>query len=140
MEEVKPTEIIINSCLIEQNRVDLSREKEKQFHKPNFMASFVEESQMMDLKTLSDGLETGPGNISEEEDEELEEVSNIDNDGMENHPDPDSSSIKEESESQVDYEFPKSARSESSQSDDGELGVTELLGQMSGKNEELLKA
>ena len=133
MEEVKPTEIIINSCLIQQNRVDLSTEKEKLFQKPNFMASFVEDSKMIDLKTLSDGLEIGSENISEddkeEEDEELEEVCNIDNEGMENP-----SSIKGESESQVDYEFPKSVRSESRQSDDEELGVKELLGQMSGKD------
>merc|ERR1711874_506628 len=72
-EEVIPTEIIINSCLIEQNQVDLSIEKEKHFQKPNFITSSVEESKLIDLKTLSDGLERGLENISETEKEEVED-------------------------------------------------------------------
>ena len=120
--------------------MDLSREKEKLFQKPNFMASFVEGSKMIDLKTLSDGLKGSLENISDKEEEyedELLEVPDIideddDDDSIKNYPDPDPT-IKEESETQIDYEFPPSERSESSETNDEELRVAQFWGQMSGK-------
>ena len=119
--------------------MDLSIEKEKHFQKPNFITSFVEESKLIDLKTLSDGLERGLENISEtekeeveDEKEELHEVSDImdgDCDSI-NH---DPAAVREESETQIDDEFPKSERSAERKTDDEELGVAGLLGQMSGE-------
>ena len=127
-EEVIPTEIIINSCLIEQNNVDLSGEKEKHFHQPSFIASLVEQSKMIDLRTtLSDGLE-GCLDISETEKEEQAndddlEKDDCDLDELENYPDEDVDAVSEESPS------PDRCRSR----DDEELGVTEMLSQMSGE-------
>jgi len=51
-------EIIVQSCLIEQNNIDLKMDK-KYFSKPSFMTSIVEESWAKDSKTLSDGGEFG---------------------------------------------------------------------------------
>ena len=145
-EEVIPAEIIINSCLIEQNTVDLSnlsspvtREKEKQFPQPNFMASFVEESKMTDLKTLSDGLNVSDSGREEQLEEEHKKEEE-EEEGKDLHvPD----IIEEDSkhypsggseESEINVEFPKSERSESgSQTTDEDLGVTDLLSQMTGE-------
>ena len=97
------------------------------------MASFVEESKMIDLKTLSDGLnvsDTGDQSDQEEQKEEedgeekdLEETDIIDEDETS-----DASVGREES------EFPKIERSESaSQTSDEDPGLTDLLSEMTGE-------
>ena len=109
------------------------------------MASFVEECKMIDLKTLSDGLnisDTGREDQTEEEDLEQREGNEEEkvvvegkdvhvSDIIEEDASPDPS---EESETRLDVEFPKSERSKSgSQTPDEDLGVTDLLSQMTGE-------
>ena len=98
---------------------------------------------MIDLKTLSDGLnisDTGREDQSEEEeeDEEVEDEEDEDEEGKDLHVsdiiEEDTkhypSGGSEESETRIDVEFPKSERSESgSQTPD----VTDLLTQMTGE-------
>eukprot|EP00092_Neocalanus_flemingeri_P028135 GFUD01030555.1.p1 GENE.GFUD01030555.1~~GFUD01030555.1.p1 ORF type:complete len:1478 (+),score=209.49 GFUD01030555.1:136-4569(+) len=110
-------EIIVQSCLIEQNNIDLKMDK-MYFSKPSYMASIVEESRVKDSKTLSDG---GEFELleSEEDDKaaeigrmqsELQEVADtIDLSIKENH----EPTIKEESETVIESERSKSERSES---------------------------
>ena len=130
-----------------------SREKEKQFPQPNFMASFVEESKI-DWKTLSDGLNISDTEKEKEQEEEQDEEQEEEEEEEEEHQEqlqeqeqneddlrdvieedalPDPTGGREESETRSDVEFPKSERSESAcQTPDEDLGVTDLLSQMTG--------
>ena len=126
----------------------VTREKEKQFPQPNFMASFVEESKIIDLKTLSDGLNISDTMIEDQpEEEQVEQEEQEEQDEAEEEEDLQVSDIieeddktddktgeGEESETKIDVEFPKSERSESGcQTPAGDLGVTDLLSQMTGE-------
>ena len=123
----------------------VTREKEKQFPQPNFMASFVEESKMIDLKTLSDGLnisdtmieDQSEEEVVEQEEQEGEEGEDLQvSDVIEEDDKTDASGEREESETQIDVKFPKSERSESGcQTPAEDLGVTDLLSQMTGESE-----
>jgi len=98
-------EIIVQSCLIEQNNIDLKMDK-KFFSKPSFMASIVEESWTKDSKTLSDGGEFGfVESEAEMELPETEETNN--NTNKENQ----ETSVKDESETVIESERAKSEKS-----------------------------
>ena len=107
-------EIIVQSCLIEQNNIDLKMDK-MYFSKPSYMASIVEESRVKDSKTLSDGgefdfLESEADKAAEigRIQTELQEVADtIDFSIKENHETP----MKEESETVIESERAKSERS-----------------------------
>jgi len=107
-------EIIVQSCLIEQNNIDLKMDK-RYFAKPSYMASIVEESRVKDSKTLSDGGEFEfVESVADKETEirrvqtELPEVADtIDLTSKENHETP----MKEESETVIESERAKSERS-----------------------------
>ena len=113
------------------------------------MASFVEESKI-DWKTLSDGLNISDTEKEKEQDEEQEEQEQEEeeqeeqlqeqeqneddlHDVIEEDALPGPTGGREESETRSDVEFPKSERSESAcQTPDEDLGVTDLLSQMTG--------
>eukprot|EP00090_Calanus_glacialis_P037984 TRINITY_DN6607_c0_g1_i1.p1 TRINITY_DN6607_c0_g1~~TRINITY_DN6607_c0_g1_i1.p1 ORF type:complete len:1476 (-),score=228.81 TRINITY_DN6607_c0_g1_i1:131-4558(-) len=107
-------EIIVQSCLIEQNNIDLKMDK-RYFSKPSYMASIVEESRVKDSKTLSDGgefefVESDPDKETEigRVQTEFQEVADtIDLSIKENHETP----MKEESETVIESERAKSERS-----------------------------
>ena len=124
----------------------VTREKEKQFPQPNFMASFVEKSKMIDLKTLSDGQNVSDTEIEDQCEKEEQEQEHEEGEGerdylqvsdiIEEDDKPDPSSEREESETRIDVEFPKSERSgSSSQTPAEDIGVTDLLSEMTGELE-----
>jgi len=107
-------EIIVQSCLIEPNNIDLKLDK-MYFSKPSYMASIVEETRVKDTKTLSDG---GEFDFIESEADKETEISRIQTELQdvadtidlsikENHETP----MNEESETVIESENAKSVRS-----------------------------